>query len=40
MLMRTFMDDITFNSTGNEVRMLKRAVPAAGSVEPAKRIPI
>ncbi len=26
MLMRTFMDDITFNSTGNEVRMLKRAV--------------
>jgi hypothetical protein len=35
MLMRTFMDDLTFNSTGNEVRMLKRAVPAAGNIEPA-----
>jgi CheY-like chemotaxis protein/anti-sigma regulatory factor (Ser/Thr protein kinase) len=24
MLMRTFMDEVTFNSTGNEVRMIKR----------------
>ncbi len=36
MLMRTFMDEVTFNSAGNEVRMLKLAMPATGSVEPAK----
>ena len=29
-LMRTFMDEVTFNETGNEVTMIKRCSPAAG----------
>ena len=30
LLMRTFMDEVTFNETGNEVTMIKRCSPAAG----------
>src|SRR5437762_8378930 len=30
LLMRTFMDEVTFNETGNEVTMIKRCAPAAG----------
>jgi CheY-like chemotaxis protein/anti-sigma regulatory factor (Ser/Thr protein kinase) len=29
LLMRTFMDEVTFNETGNQVTMIKRAAPAA-----------
>ena len=29
LLMRTFMDEVTFNATGNQVTMIKRAAPAA-----------
>jgi len=30
LLMRTFMDEVSFNETGNEVTMIKRCSPAAG----------
>jgi len=30
LLMRTFMDEVTFNETGNEVTMIKRCSPGAG----------
>lgn len=35
LLMRTFMDEVTFNETGNQVTMVKRC-PAAGSAEVAR----
>ena len=31
LLMRTFMDDVTFNATGNEVTMIKRCAAAGGA---------
>ncbi len=31
LLMRTFMDDVQYNDTGNEVRMVKRAAPAVSN---------
>jgi anti-sigma regulatory factor (Ser/Thr protein kinase) len=35
-LMRTFMDEVTFNEAGNEVTMVKRR---AQSDQPASQIP-
>jgi len=32
LLMRTFMDEVTFNSTGNQVTMIKRCA-AAGAAQ-------
>ena len=32
LLMRTFMDEVTFNETGNEVTMIKRCSAAAGKM--------
>jgi anti-sigma regulatory factor (Ser/Thr protein kinase) len=36
LLMRTFMDDVSFNSTGNQVTMVKRcsAAPALAEATP------
>ena len=33
MLMRTFMDEVTYNAAGNEVRMVKRATKDESDVE-------
>jgi anti-sigma regulatory factor (Ser/Thr protein kinase) len=34
LLMRTFMDEVTFNATGNEVTMVKRCTPNAAAETP------
>ncbi|MBI5761031.1 MAG: response regulator [Planctomycetales bacterium] len=36
MLMRTFMNDVSYNATGNEVRLVKRAGPPAGDSDDAE----
>jgi anti-sigma regulatory factor (Ser/Thr protein kinase) len=34
MLMRTFMNEVSYNATGNEVRLVKRATRDDSDVEP------
>jgi hypothetical protein len=35
MLIRTFMDEVTHNPTGNQITLVKRRQPPAGPASPA-----